>query len=197
VIAYAPVIDVNRRTDRLVEQRASGLRDRLRFVLSADESFADTFESDLDFIGAFDEELKAFEDRMPWRSVADESALLSFRQKHETDLRRFCHIIAESERSIYDRRANTLQKTHPLAIQVNLDTGVANGVLVVRDVPIAAKLLRRILLNQMEYDVTDEKETDSWLVVERLTRSIYRVVTKNMKLTNCFWNYYRRDNKEE
>lgn len=32
---------------------------------------------------------------------------------------------------MYDRRAETLIKSHPLGLQVNLDTGVANGVLVV------------------------------------------------------------------
>ena len=35
---------------------------------------------------------------------------------------------------MYDKRARTLKETHPLGLQVNLGTGVANGVLVVRTV---------------------------------------------------------------
>ena len=34
----------------------------------------------------------------------------------------------------YDERARTLKDTHPLGIQVNLDSGVANGVIVTRDI---------------------------------------------------------------
>ena len=45
---------------------------------------------------------------------------------------RLCQIVAASEARIYDRRAGTLMTSHPLGIQVNLATGVANGVLVVR-----------------------------------------------------------------
>jgi hypothetical protein len=34
------------------------------------------------------------------------------------------------------------------------------------------------------------KDTDCWLLKERLTQSVYRVVTNSAKLTNCFWNFY-------
>jgi hypothetical protein len=45
---------------------------------------------------------------------------------------RFYRIVAASEARIYDHRARTLMTSHPLGIQANLVTGVANGVLVVR-----------------------------------------------------------------
>jgi hypothetical protein len=60
-------------------------------------------------------------------------------------------------------------------------------------IPVCAELLRRLILNEMEYEVIDDSKTDCWLLVEKLTGSTYRVVTKNRKITNCFWNYYRAD----
>ena len=33
--------------------------------------------------------------------------------------------------------------------------------------------------------------------VERLTKSVFRVVTKDRKLTNCFSNSYRREREDE
>ena len=56
---------------------------------------------------------------------------------------------------LYDKRARTLRDSHPLALQVNLETGVANGVLVVRTVADCAALLRRILLSAMEFSLED------------------------------------------
>ncbi len=50
------------------------------------------------------------------------------------DRSRIIAIIAEAERRILEERANTLRKSHALSLQVNLQTGVANGVLVVRSV---------------------------------------------------------------
>jgi hypothetical protein len=60
-------------------------------------------------------------------------------------MQRLCRLIVASEKRIYDTRANTLKRFHPLGIQVNLATGVANGVMVVRSVADCAALLRRIL----------------------------------------------------
>ena len=92
---------------------------------------------------------------------------------------------------IYDRRAGTLAKSHPLGIQVNLATGVANGVLVVRTIPQCEELLRRVVTNALEFELT---ETESmWYLRERISGCVYRVVTKDRKLTNCFWNFYRRE----
>src|ERR1700754_2277060 len=131
---------------------------------------------------------------MLWRSLSDVSAIEQFRSDNSSDLELFCRIIAESEKKIYDKRALTLKLYHPLGIQVNLDTGVANGVLVVRDIQTCAELLNRVLLNQMEFEIKEDDKTDSWLLIEKLTGSIFRVVTKKQKLTNCFWNFYRGDN---
>jgi hypothetical protein len=77
---------------------------------------------------------------------------------------------------------------HPLALQVNLATGVANGVLLVRSVEQAARLLRCVVTRSMEFDL--EEDTELWRLRERISGCVYRVVTKDRKLSNCFWNFY-------
>ena len=176
-------------------QRPATLYERLRFVLSADEKFADTFETQLEFIEEFSYKLDGFERTMLWKSIAEPHEIASFVSANQKELKEFCRILAVSEHAIYERRALTLREKHPLAIQVNLKTGVANGVLVVRDIPTCAKLIRRILTNTMDFEVKDDIQTNYWHLRETETSSIYRVVTKDPKLTNCFWNFYRE--KEE
>jgi hypothetical protein len=89
----------------------------------------------------------------------------------------------------YDRRANTLKDSHPLALQTNLNTGVANGVLVVRSIDMCAQLVRRILLNKMKFTVEDSPGGYVFLR-EELTNCVFRVMTGDKKLTNSFWNFY-------
>jgi hypothetical protein len=83
-----------------------------------------------------------------------------------------------------------LKRIHPLGIQVNLATGVTNGVMVVRTMGECAALLRTVLTDTMEFDI---KEDDSmWYLQERISGCYFRVVTKNAKINNCFWNFYLR-----
>jgi len=65
-----------------------------------------------------------------FRSVPERQAVERFRSEHGAEMERLCRLIAVSEKRIYDSRANTLKRFHPLGIQVNLATGVANGVMV-------------------------------------------------------------------
>ena len=95
-----------------------------------------------------------------------------------------------AEARIYDRRARTLKVSHPLGIQVNLATGVANGVLVVRTISQCAGLLKRIVTNALEFELRESPST--WYLEEKISGCVYRVVSKDRKLTNCFWNFYHR-----
>lgn len=88
----------------------------------------------------------------------------------------------------YDRRAQTLKESHPLAIQVNLSTGVANGVLVVRTPEDCARLVRAIVTRRLEFDL--EELPEYTVLRERISGSIFRVMTADAMLTNTFWNYY-------
>ena len=91
---------------------------------------------------------------------------------------------------LYERRATTLLETHPLGLQVNLQTGVGNGVLVARDTNQCAKLLRGILLDELEFELEEQPDQGAVFLREKETRSIYRVATDDQHLTNSFWNFY-------
>lgn len=88
----------------------------------------------------------------------------------------------------YDRRASTLKETHPLGIQVNLATGVANGVLVVRSVEKCAELVKRILTRTMEFELAEQN--GYVLLRELVSGCVFRVTTGDTMLTNAFWNFY-------
>jgi len=191
VIAYVPTVDVESRTEQLAQENPSTVQDRLRFVLYADDQFAQSISpDDYEFVRSF-RAIEQFETDRIWRTLPDPQAVQSFRAAHGADLVRLCRIVAASEARIYDRRARTLMISHPLGIQVNLATGVANGVLVVRTIPQCAELLRRVVTNALEFDLTETPAM--WYLEERISGCVYRVVTKDRKLTNCFWNFYRRD----
>jgi len=93
-------------------------------------------------------------------------------------------------RDLYNKRANTLLNTHPLGLQVNLHTGVGNGVLVARDTSQCAKLIRGILLDELEFELEEQPEDGAVFLREKETRSVYRVETHDQHLTNSFWNFY-------
>lgn len=188
VIAYAPDIDVEKRVAELKTQSPGILRERLQFVLYADDR---VLASDLASIPDIVPLLDSFETNRLWRSIVEPTELIKFQAANKDVLEKLCKLIASSERRIYEKRANTLKKSHPLAIQVNLDTGVANGVIVVRNSKDCAELTWRILTNTMAFDILLDKDTDCWLLKEELTKSVFRVVTNSQKLTNCFWNFYK------
>jgi hypothetical protein len=92
----------------------------------------------------------------------------------------------------YRKRAEMLIESHPLGIQVHLETGVANGVLVARTVQACAELIYRIITRTLEFDI-EEKEVDKvtyYLLREKISKSIFRVMTGDAMLTNAFWNFY-------
>ena len=190
VIAYVPSIDVERRTMELVKRDPRTISERLRFVFYADEQLArELDDEDYEFVKGF-QDLDDFIQGYIWWSLPDKDSIAEFCQRHTAEMARLCKIIANSEKRIYNKRAQTLGETHPLAIQVNLDTGVANGVLVVRSILDCARLLKSILTQSMEFRLEDKP--GMWYLREGISGSIYRVVTKNRKLTNCFWNFYLR-----
>jgi hypothetical protein len=97
--------------------------------------------------------------------------------------------IVSCAEKVWNKRAKTLMEDHPLGIQVNLETGVANGVLVVRNPDDCAELVRRVMLNEMNFDIrTGEK--GNLELREEITDCIYRVSSNDSVLVNSFWNYY-------
>lgn len=191
VIAYVPDIDVDERAKQLLSEDPATILERLRFILYADEGLARRLAGrEYELLGGVQDQLDEFVSVLAWLSLPDAQVATEFKNRLNTDLRDFCHIIARSEKAVYDKRARTLRESHPLAIQVNLDTGVANGVLVVRTIANCAALLRRILLSDMEFYI--EEKDQMWYLYESISGCAYRVVTNDRKLSNSFWNFYLR-----
>lgn len=190
VIAYVPAKNEVDRMRELVGEEPQTVLDRLRFVLSADERFIlDLSNDDRTFVAEF-RALPDFAQTAVFRSVPEREVVERFRSQHKAEMERLCRLVAASEKRIYDSRANTLKRFHPLGIQVNLATGVANGVMVVRTIDECAALLRTVLTDTMEFDLVEDPSM--WYLREKISGSYFRVVTKNAKINNCFWNFYLR-----
>jgi hypothetical protein len=92
----------------------------------------------------------------------------------------------------YRKRAETLVESHPLGIQVNLDTGVANGVLVARSISDCAELIYRIVTTTLDFDIEETviAGVTYYLLREKVSKCVFRVMTGDAMLTNAFWNFY-------
>jgi hypothetical protein len=100
----------------------------------------------------------------------------------------------ERAKAMYDDRAKKLKEVHPLGLQVHLETGVANGVLVARTVEECAQLLHGIMLCDLQFEIEEPtSEMPLTLLREKATKSVFRVVTEDELLTNTYWNFYRED----
>jgi hypothetical protein len=130
-------------------------------------------------------QLELFEPHAAWGD-SDVRAWCETPTKVETD--RLRNRLGIRMKSHYDRRALTLRESHPLGIQVNLGTGVANGVLVVRNVGDCATLVRNIVTRKLDLHL--EKEVGHTVLRERISGCVFRVVTDDVMLTNTFWNFY-------
>lgn len=105
------------------------------------------------------------------------------------DFPKVCRILAIAESYNFDRRANLLKERHPLSMQVDLQTGVSNGVLVVRNSKQCAKLLYKILTNSMEFRIMHKKEGFT-ILEEKLSGCPFRIVTDYERLSNSFWDFF-------
>lgn len=191
VIAYVPDVDVDRRATQLFAEDPVTVLERMRFVLYADDQLAYRLsDQEYGLVSHVQDALAEYCSKRIWLSMPNGDAAERLRGALGDDLLTFCRIVARSEKAVYDKRAQTLRDSHPLALQVDLATGVANGVLVVRTVSECAALLRRILLSDMEFAL--EEKDGMWLLRERISGCIHRVVTNDRKLNNCFWNFYLR-----
>lgn len=85
-----------------------------------------------------------------------------------------------------ERRAMTFRDIHPLSLQTSPIDGVARGVMVTRTVEDTARVIKGILLGNLRYTI-DENE-NNWLLLETITNSPVRVVTKNSILSTAFWS---------
>lgn len=89
-----------------------------------------------------------------------------------------------------NRRADLFKADHPLGLQISISSGVAHGILVVRSPHECARMLRKILLNDLQLSIVHEG--GNFKLIEQETNSVLRVVTDDAQLTHAFWTYFHR-----
>ncbi len=109
---------------------------------------------------------------------------------NSASFRLICRLLSVAEKHNFEKRARTLKSVHPLSLQVHLETGVANGVLVVRTVTDCVELLSKLVTNNLEFEFRISAEENCTQLVEKISNSPFRVVTDYEKLSNSFWNFY-------
>jgi hypothetical protein len=197
VIAYVPRININEYSKKIKEYPLDYFEKRL-LILQAEEIFNDgkCINEVESHVQKFFQKVKDFQkDLEKYRNSKDILEHLSLYEEKEKNFKKecgcfsdICKVLAIAEHYNFERRANMLQNYHPLAIQVDLKSGVANGVLVVRSIEDCANLLYQILTNNMEFTIKHKPE--GTLLEENISGCPFRVVTNDEKLTNSFWNFY-------
>lgn len=136
---------------RLLILRAEGLfekREVANNLKNIDSSFSETTEN---FLTEFNK----------YRSTVNQFTLWVDRdnefKKECKYFNTICQILAKAECMNFDKRAEVLKVHHPLAMQVDLKTGVANGVFVVRDAKQCATLLYQTITNSVQFTIKHPK----------------------------------------
>jgi hypothetical protein len=88
----------------------------------------------------------------------------------------------------FENRARLFREIHPLALQVILSSGVLNGILVVRTIQQCGTVLAKLIKNDLELDL--HKEDQNYRLVERITKSTIRVISRHRLLLNAFQSFY-------
>jgi len=197
VIAYVPYIDIEKHAKKIVKYPLDFFKKRF-LVLQAEEMFDDENcrkeleKYNFDFKNTIDKFIDEYENyrySQPFSLWDKEENKFKKMSKFFSEI---CNILAIAEHYSFERRADTLKKAHPLSVQVHLESGVANGVLVVRNAQDCASLLYKILKKSMEFTIKHIKENGKGMTIleEKISKCPYRVVTDYEKLTNSFWNFY-------
>jgi hypothetical protein len=184
VIVFVPEINVDEHA-RLAEQRPIAyVQRRLCQLLSEDRIRQEDVKSVLDFL----QKTATFDPF--FQVIGDEEEKFVAGNKLGDSKRGMCGVLSAAEKGLFDGRARALQRSHPLGLQVHLETGVANGVLVVRSVQHCAELLEKLMTNGCEFTFDDQRELGIKCLVEKISNSPFRVVTENVTVSNAFWSRY-------
>jgi transcriptional regulator with XRE-family HTH domain len=89
----------------------------------------------------------------------------------------------------YEQRAKVFREVHPLALQVILSSGVLNGILVARSVDACAALLKALVRNELLVEL--EVDDNNYRLIEKLTGSTIRVISRHQLIGNAFSTFYR------
>lgn len=91
----------------------------------------------------------------------------------------------------HGKKTRFYRDVHPLARLIDFRSGVAVGAIVSDSVDQVTELLRRILANDMEYELRHHDARPGYLKLhEKLTDSVVRLQTDDELLSAAFWNNY-------
>lgn len=90
----------------------------------------------------------------------------------------------------FEKRAHVFREVHPLALQVILSSGVLNGILVVRSIDECAEILYSLIKNTLDLEVI--KDELNYRLVEKLTGSTIRVISRHQLIQNAFESFYAK-----
>jgi hypothetical protein len=130
------------------------------------------------------------------RFAFSEAKQLEFKE-HFQHFGVLCRILAVAEGYHLDKRAALLKSTHPLSLQVHLESGVANGVLVVRTPGQCADVLYNLLTNSTDFSIERSAKEKCTILKEGVSESPFRAVSEHEKLSNSFWNFYLASKEAE
>ena len=188
VIVFVPEIDVAEHTKIASGRPLAYLQRRLPLLMADERIPVKDVSTVLDFLQ------KTSEFDPFFQILGEEEKEFLERKKLFNQKEPICGILAAAEKNLFDSRARSLQKSHPLALQVHLEEGVANGVLVVRNVLHCAELLQQLLTNGCEFHFDCEREKGILCLIEKISNCPFRVVTENSTVSNAFWSRYLSEN---
>ncbi len=201
VIAYVPDDPIEKLIDKIKEYpldyikkrilnfKAEGIFSKQEFLSQLEElSLGDKekFLSFQKFLLNFVESLDEHRTNQPFTFW--ETKEQHFIDNNKQNFEKVCKILAVATKVYWDHRAKVLKEFHPLAMQIDINTGVAIGVIVCRKPETCVKILLDILTNKLNFKI--KREVGYTGLYETTTDSIYRIITRNNDLTNCFWNYF-------
>lgn len=193
VIAYVPDHDPIVYSTEIAKYPLHFFKLRL-FTHMANETFEDpkyreiskqSYTEEIQIINKFLEELYRYRETQPIKIFKGKDEKF---KKSCQNFKKVCEILALAECFTYDSRAELLKGRHPLSMQADLTTGVANGVIVTRTPEECSEIIEKLIKNQMEFKLIRDDEYIA--LIEKKTESQFRVITKNKRLTNSFWNYF-------
>lgn len=184
VIAFVPEVDVSHFSQLAYQRPLAYLKKRLLQLCAEDKLSHSASNEAYKFI----QKVAVFQPY--FQILGDEEKAFIGKLNLENEKKQMCEILAEGEKKLSNSRAETLQRRHPLALQVELQSGVANGVLVVRSEQHCAHLLRNLLTNKCDFNFDRKREPSVTTLIESISDSPFRAITHNSTVTNSFWSRY-------
>jgi len=162
--------------DEFVERLTNaGLLDTDKKLLAPDKTKADALQSAVERVSS--QVLQGIDERRLEAELLGQGySLVSTTNLREQATQRILKL---------ERRALVFREVHPLSLQTSPNDGVARGVIVTRSVASTAEVVKNILLGTLRYEIREDEY--NWLLVDKITHSPVRVVTKDTLLTTAFW----------